>query len=109
MYQYALIKMLHNTKQDTYHPIFYYDSPLPGNAGEGSLMRYKSKGHHSTGFKERDEAIASANVLHKKLVEEHHDTVLVELDKKDDIIWNDDEIPADTQLRPWPKIVDEPS
>jgi hypothetical protein len=104
MYQFALIQMLHNQKQDTYHPIFYYDTPLPGGFEEGSInnevIRYKSKGHHTTGFKTRPEAVVSAMELLVKL-EEQHDTVTLNIEK--DIEWDGEDIPADIQLMPMPK------
>jgi len=107
MYQFALVKMLHNTQTNRWHPIFYYDSPLPGGFDEGSInnkaLRYKSKGHHTTGFDNRPAAVDSANELISQLKEQQHDTVTVEIDEKDDLIWADDEMPTDVQLRPFPE------
>lgn len=60
MYQLALIKMLHHTKENWFHPIYYYESPLLGPISEQKILRYKSKGHHTTGFSER-----TAAVLHR--------------------------------------------
>ncbi len=106
MYQYALVKMLHNTQTNRFHPIYYYDSPFPGGFEDGdinnTIIRYKSKGHHTSGYPTRDEAISSANFLVEQL-KGLNDIVAVELDEIDDIIWNDEEIPIDIQLRPFPK------
>lgn len=104
MYQLALVKMLHNIEAKKWHPIFYYDKPFPGGFKDGGIndavIRYKSKGHHTTGFDKREDAVKSANELIDTLRNRDHDTVLVEIDEKDDILWDGKEIPADTQLRP---------
>lgn len=105
MYQFALVKMLHNTVTKRWHPIFYYDSPLPGGFGEGfinnKLLRYKSKGHHTSGFDKREDALRSSQELIAQL-KELHDTVTIEIDEKDDLVWDDNDIPIDIQLRPMP-------
>lgn len=105
MYQFALVQMLHNTKTDTFHPIYYYDSPMAGGFGERTLnndiIRYKSKGHHTAGFTDRVDAIKSVDELVVKL-KEMHDTVTVEIDT--DLIWDGEDIPTDHQLRPYPIV-----
>ena len=56
----ALVMMLKNTKENTYHPIMYFESPFPGgfeSDGNQKLIRYKSKGHRTTGFLNRQDAI----------------------------------------------------
>lgn len=96
MYRFALIMMLYNTLKETWHPIFYFESPLPGPIEEATLIRFKSKGHHTTGFKTRDEALFSATELHKQLLEQKN-TVFVETEG--DLPWDGVDIPADTQFR----------
>lgn len=105
MYQFALIKMLHNEKDKTYHPIFYYDSPLPGpmdSEANTKIMRYKSKGHHTEGFDTRDKAVTYANELKTRMETEFHDTVQIEIDEADDLIWNGEGIPGDVLIRLFP-------
>ncbi len=107
MYQFALVKMLHNIKENKWHPIFYYDSPFPGGLGEDSInnkvIRYKSKGHHTTGFDKREDAVNSANGLINQL-KAQHDTVTAEIDPSEDLPWDGEEIPTDTQLRQFPAL-----
>ncbi len=47
--------ILHNTATDTYHPILYRDSPLPG--GVTHPRRLRSIGHHTKGFSTLEEAL----------------------------------------------------
>jgi hypothetical protein len=53
-----IMAMLHNTKDERWHPILFEERPLPGNPE--NLVRHKSRGHHTTGFPTRDEAMAWA-------------------------------------------------
>ncbi len=51
-----VILILHNEAQDTYHPILLWEAPPP--SGQlGDAERWKSKGHHTEGFKTLQEAI----------------------------------------------------
>lgn len=52
----AAVAILHNTGQDTYHPIIYRDAPLPGPSDPGTPRRLKSIGHHTSGFPSLAEA-----------------------------------------------------
>lgn len=52
-----IIGMLHNTKDNRWHPIVFEEKPLPGDT---PAVRYKSKMHHTTGFKSRDAALENA-------------------------------------------------
>ena len=55
----CIVAMLHNTKTDRYHPIFFYESPLPGPPSKDKPVRHKSKMHHAGGFDTREEAMVS--------------------------------------------------
>lgn len=96
----ALVMMLKNTKENTYHPIMYFEKPLPGPLdGEANqkLIRYKSKGHRTTGFKDRQAAI---DTIEPEIVERLKPmgmTVIKDLDL--DIEWDGIDMPIDTQLR----------
>jgi hypothetical protein len=62
MFLNPFIALLHNTKQDSYHPIVFNERPLPGVSREKSDLeeiagRYKSYGHHTTGFASRELAL----------------------------------------------------
>jgi hypothetical protein len=48
-----IIGMLHNTKEERYHPILFLPNPTPS----GMKERYKSKNHHTAGFLTRQEAL----------------------------------------------------
>lgn len=97
MYQNALIMMLFNSAAKTWHPIYYLENPFPGPIEDQTIVRYKSKGHHTAGFALRDEAVASANNLLKQLKEQHN-LPIIEIES--DLDWEGENIPADIQLRP---------
>lgn len=89
--------MLKNVKTNTFHPIYYMEHPFPrGMDEDNKLIRYRSKGHRTIGFESRQDALDSietelvANLarydIHKEL--------------ENDLEWNGEGIPADTQLRP---------
>ena len=89
----ALIMMLFNLKESTYHPILYFESPLPGNPD--NIVRYKSKGHRTNGFKSREEALNTIKPELEDRLEGY--TITKELDG--DLPWDGLEMPTDTQLR----------
>ena len=66
-----IIAMLHNTKENKFHPIVFLESPLPGPPEPGKPVRHKSKMHHTTGFPTREEAATSARGELTRKVEEH--------------------------------------
>ncbi len=51
-----IYSILYNHATKRWHPILFYPAPLPGGARVGAT-RYKSKGHHTSGFDSRAEAI----------------------------------------------------
>lgn len=90
-----VVLMLKNTLSNKYHPIFYWECPLP--AGQlGDHLRWKSKGHHTTGFDNRDEAVSSAMELvrqNKKMLVKGD--VYYMLDEEHDTLWDGSAMPAD--------------
>ncbi len=96
----ALIMMLKNKSKNTYHPILYFEAPLPGgyeSEGNQKIIRYKSKGHRTTGFIDRQEAVNSIETKMVAKIKEMGYNLNKELDG--DIEWEGIEIPADVQLR----------
>lgn len=92
-----LIMMLHNVKENRWHPIFYRENPFPGSESEQTVRRFRSVGHHTVGFDERQKAMDSiTNGLIPQLKAQYSE-VYAELDN--DLIWDGEEIPADNQLR----------
>ena len=89
--------MLKNTNNGTFHPIMYFESPLPGPENENSVTRYKSKGHHTSGFESREKALEEANNIEVKLKETLYSSVTKELEG--DLEWDGEGIPADIQIR----------
>ena len=47
--------LLHNTRTDRWHPVVFYASPLPSEAGE-RVCRHFSRETHTAGFATRAEA-----------------------------------------------------
>lgn len=87
----ALVMILHNDKEDTYHPILYLESSSPNNPH--NLRRFESSGYHPHGFKERVEAVKSIEHMVPTIKGE----VILEL--KRNIIWDGEEEPVDVQFR----------
>lgn len=97
----SLVMMLKNIKTETYHPIFYLQTFFPG--GDSSEMnekyiRYKSKGHHTSGFKDRQSAIDSINNELIDQIKSIGYTPVLELES--DMEWDGEGVPADNQIRP---------
>lgn len=85
-----IIGLLHNTKLNRWHPIWFNESPMPGDS---KMVRHKSKGHHTTGFETRVEAIESAkNSLTAHIKQATLLDPLLCLDK--DFPWDGEDIPA---------------
>jgi len=93
---YTLIQILHNTERKTWHPIFYMESPLPGQDLSNDLIRFKSKGHHTSGFVTLKAAIAETIVVESRLVGQGH-TVFCEIEPL--LSWDGIEVPVSTTLR----------
>jgi len=53
-----VIANLHNSKTGRWHPIVFVEHPLPG--GADSVVRHKSKVHHTAGFESKEAANAHA-------------------------------------------------
>ncbi len=96
----ALAMMLKNTSTNTYHPIMYWESPLPGgfdSEGNKNLIRYKSKGHHTKGFDNREDAVKSIDSQMEPGCKHFGYHLNRELDG--DLIWDGLDMPVDVQLR----------
>ena len=97
----ALVMMLKNTKENKWHPIFYFESDFPGGPDSmlnDTVIRYKSKGHHTTGFKSREEAVSSINDSLVNQIKSCGYIPNLEIDS--DIEWDGEDTPADVQIRP---------
>lgn len=94
----ALIMVLFNTAKNTWHPIFYFESPMPGGPDNNEkLIRYKSKGHHTSGFEARELAISECERVEKRLVDGGCPLVTMEIEKDEQ--WDGEGVPADVQIR----------
>lgn len=96
----ALVMMLKNTSTNTYHPIMYLEAPFCGgdeSEGNQKLIRYKSKGHRTTGFTDKQDAIKSIETEIESILKEMGYSLNKELDGE--LEWDGDGIPADIQLR----------
>ncbi len=95
----ALIMMLINRKTNTYHPIFYMEHPFIADEANETIIRYRSKGHHTTGFATRQKALDSIEEQLRIPLREQGYVILEELEEKDLLEWDGENIPADNQLR----------
>lgn len=84
--------MLHNLKDEKWHPIAFLNMPRPSEDGTENFTRYKSKGHHTTGFKNRDEAIEFAKTTMTEWSNANFSKTLYCLDKA--FPWDGEETPA---------------
>ena len=83
-----IISMLHNSKTGRYHPIAFTCAPMPGPPTDLGAERYRSRGHHTAGFTDRAEAIASAQGMIKQWP--------ADLALDGDIEWDGEDVPATT-------------
>lgn len=91
----ALIMMIKNFKNGTYHPIWYVESPLPSSDESSKLKRFKSRMHHTSGFPTREEALDS---IETQLIP-RLDGYVITKDLDGDIEWDGEGIPADIQFK----------
>lgn len=89
------VKIIYNLKDETWHPILYRESPLPGNPE--NILRFKSSGHHTVGFKSREDAINDINSDYFKSRLDSMGSYPVYL-IDEDILWDGEGIPADIIL-----------
>jgi hypothetical protein len=82
-----VIAMLHNVKLNRWHPLVFEENPLPGPSP--SVIRHKSKMHHTSGFESREEALKSIPEL-KEQCNAHKECLAK------DIPWDGDGIPTMT-------------
>lgn len=88
--------MLKNTEKETWHPIFYFESPLPGQESKSDLIRFKSKGHHTSGFKNFGDAMVEAVSVETRLKSQGY-SVFSEVEPL--LLWDGTETPVDTELK----------
>ena len=92
VYLNPVIAILHNEKDDRWHPILFLESPLPGPPADDKPVRHKSKAHHTEGFADRELALAYCRDMAKKVDE--HSTRPSRLEVGQDIPWDGAGIPA---------------
>lgn len=85
-----IIAMIHNQKLDRYHPVIFRD--YPHSADTSTMWRFKSSGHHTSGFETRQDALDN---IHNDLVS-RLDMPLLKLDY--DYEWDGLGIPALVQF-----------
>lgn len=88
----VFISVLFNTKENTYHPMMYFEKPFPGDSS--NLIRFKSHGHRSIGFKDREEALKTI----QPEIKDRSEGYLFYEDLKNDIKWNGEGIPTDIKI-----------
>lgn len=85
--------MLHNVKENRWHPILFRESPLPGPDRPDKPVRLKSVGHHTAGFPTREEAIADTEDKAPKGI-----APTPRYDWTKDIPWDGEGIPTDVRF-----------
>ena len=93
-----IITLIHNFAANTWHPVVFKESPLPGGGPPHSLIRYKSVMHHTAGFPTREEALKS---ITEELVARVTDIAIgpVTVDTTEDIEWDGVDVPATVLFR----------
>ncbi len=87
-----IIGMIHNEKENRWHPVLFKESPLPGPPSDDKPIRHKSHGHHTEGFDNREAAVASAKELAEQVKENAIGPVSLALEK--DFPWDGEDVPA---------------
>ena len=82
-----IIVNMKNFKTNRFHPIIFEKSPLP-NIIDTDLHRYKSVGHHTTGFDTIEEAIVDC-----KATAERTD-IVVTYYSEGLLVWDGEDVPA---------------
>jgi len=86
-----VVGMLYNMKLSKWHPILFYEAPFAVGQSDKSFTRLRSKGHHTEGFSDREEAVKSATDLSISVAKGSNSCgVYVEKD----IPWDGEDIPA---------------
>lgn len=92
--------MLINRKTNTYHPIYYMEHPFIAFEANENVIRFKSKGHHTTGFATRQEALDSIEEQLRVPLRKMGYAIREELEEERLLEWDGEDIPIDNQLRP---------
>lgn len=95
----SLVKTLFNIENSTWHPIMYFEYPFLGEYNKSNPTRYKSKGHHTTGFTNRQAAIDYINASLIPTIKDKTIYTDITVELEEDIIWSGVDIPADVQIR----------
>lgn len=90
-----IIAILHNQKENRWHPIIFEYRPGTGSV---LLAQYMPQEYYTVGFATRAEAI---NYIHSDLIEgEIFESVAVKTQLSEDIEWDGGDIPAMTIFDP---------
>jgi hypothetical protein len=94
-----VILMLKNTTTNRFHPIIFWECPMPSQA-LGSAVRWKSKGHHTEGFEKRDDASAAIQDLAKRHsdMDDLQGAIYFQDDVNEDGHWDGVDNPASVML-----------
>lgn len=87
-----IIAIIHNVALNTFHPALFLESPMPGGQHGTTIIRHKSKMHHTTGFDSRDEAVQNITQDFIPKATQHFGEPLLALTV--DVGWDGDGIPA---------------
>jgi hypothetical protein len=88
-----IVGMIHNLKDNRWHPVIFVEAPLPGPPASDKPVRHRSKSHHTAGFATRKEAVESVkNDLAPKLKPQAVGEIRLALDS--DFQWDGEGIPA---------------
>lgn len=91
-----VVALIYNLKLDRWHPAVYVEADLPGPAHSDKPTRHRSKGHHTEGFKKREDALAEMVSIVKKIKDAKlSDTGSAAMDAANDLQWDGESIPAD--------------
>lgn len=87
-----IVGLIHNVKLNKWHPVYFRHRPLPGEYDPNAAQRYKSGGHHTTGFDTREAGLEGAKKLAEDMKPHSLGTVTLCLDA--DFPWDGEGIPA---------------
>ncbi len=87
-----IVGLIHNLKINTWHPVYFRESPAPSSDGSDKAKRYKSGGHYTEGLPSREEGLEASKTLVEALKPHAIGSVHLALEK--DFPWDGEDVPA---------------
>lgn len=95
----TIITITRNLATGRYHPFAWLPAPLPSDDGAETVIRYRSRMHHTEGFEQlRDAQFSASEDLPGRAVLAYMRPVDVRIDPVGEDSWGPGEVPARTMF-----------